>query len=158
MGSEMCIRDRLETEPHQFRQPLNTTVQSPVISVPRVAAKPVETKVIPGLSEVNEFDDEFSSSKESGDSVASDTNDMGSDSGSDSANDFQSNGPAADRLGLDDTEGPSPLLRANLDGEAVWWRQYVQRPIHAPNSPVGVNSNSLAVSYTHLTLPTILLV
>jgi len=42
-----------------------------------------------------------------------------------------------------DFDNDSPSWRMNLEGNAVWWRQLVHQPIHAPQSPVGVDSNSL---------------
>ena len=99
----------------------------------RLAAKPASKF---GGEDDGSFNGEFSSKVESKESNALES---GTDSSVDFKNDF--GGSAADSL--DDPNEYSPLLQANLDGQAVWWAPYVQQPILPSNSPVGVDSNSL---------------
>ena len=122
--------------PQQVQQPLNTIHQKPLDTVPHVATRPVNSTRIPQPLDKNLFNGEFISNAESADSADA-------KAGKALENDFQTSELGADRQGLDGPNDFSPSLRSNLDGQAVWWRQFVQQPIHAPQSPVGVDSNSL---------------
>ena len=119
---------------------LETEPPKQVPAVPHLALAPRKINPEPQPSEIGSVDGEFSPSTDpiepSHSEAAALDNAFAVTEQSDEGLDFAP-------VGLEDEQGSGPSWETNLDVEPVWWRQLVQQPIHAPNSPIGVDSNSL---------------
>ena len=126
-------------QPQQFLQ--NSRPVARVAANPLPSRQPGLVSGIPELGEKNSAKADSLSEQKSGDSILSTTEANAKQKTF--KGDFKAPGPRAGQQDLDMSDDVSPSLQANLAGEAIWWRQYVQQPIHAGNAPIGVDSNSL---------------